>query len=242
MLFFIIVVLCVGLFLYMRRRINKQSDKENFVCLTDVEEKVLGEGYVNISESYTKPYSVEGLLTKLECNNIMDYVINRLGFDPEKGGRPIAEKYNRQYKIDKNESIVKNIVERLARRSNIPFENAEDVLVLQYKPFRISVPIYDGCCDFTPRCETFLKHGGQRVLAIEIYLNSTEFDEGATVFPNLDNFKLKPGVGGGNIIFPLADNINKCHPASQRASDDVFNGVKWTMNIWFREKKFEKYI
>ena len=141
--------------------------------------------------------------------------------------------------LNKDEPIVKDIVERLAKRSRIPFENAENVLVLQYKPFRISVPTYDGCCDLTPRCDNFLKNGGQRVLAIEIYLNSTDFDDGATIFPNLNNFKLKPDIGGGNIIFPLADNINKCHPGSKRASERVTNGVKWTMNIWFREKKVE---
>lgn len=233
----IIFIICVG---YYYHRLEKTKNKEEpFVCLTDFEKKVLGEGYVSINEPFTKPYIVDGLLTKLECNNIMDYVIDRLGFDPQRGGRPIQEKYNRQLWINKDEPIVKDIVERLAKRSRIPFENAENVLVLQYKPFRISVPTYDGCCDLTPRCDNFLKNGGQRVLAIEIYLNSTDFDDGATIFPNLNNFKLKPDIGGGNIIFPLADNINKCHPGSKRASERVTNGVKWTMNIWFREKKVE---
>ena len=38
---------------------------------------------------------------------------------------------------------------------------------------------------------------------------------------------------------PLDDKLEKCHPYSVRKSEQVRNGIKWTMNVWFRERKYE---
>lgn len=228
-MYWILLILVFILYLYV-----KNNKIEHLTCAEEVKYEI-GKNYAHIDDVYIKPYIVNELLTRIECNNIIDYVADTIDYDPVTGEKKVAAVYNRQLWIDKNDPLVKNIVERIAERSEMNFENAENVLVLKYLPFKTFKPNYDACCDETAKCNNVRQRNGIRVLTVEIYLNS-DFNDGETVFPNIDNLKLKPELGGGVVIYPLAKNFTKCHPMAKRNSNQVTDGVKWTMNIWFTKK------
>ena len=121
----------------------------------------------------------------------------------------------------------------------MPFENAEDLQVVKYRPSGFYNEHHDSCCEKVKGCEEFVKRGGQRIVTMIIYLNDTNsFEGGATKFPIL-NKEIKPSKSSGILFYPMEKGGNKCHPKALHAGTSVINGEKYIANVWLRESTFE---
>lgn len=193
-------------------------------------------GYADKNDPYDKPFILEKVLTQQQCQNIITYAQDKL-FDSEViGGKHKNIRNSKQCWIPKNNPLVKQLFEQISNMFNIPIENAEDLQVVRYLPNQYYNEHHDSCCDNNDKCLDFIKKGGQRIMTVLIYLNS-DFEDGNTYFKNL-NLKVKVPTGDAIVFFPLAKEINKCHPLALHAGMPVTKGVKWVANLWFREGKF----
>lgn len=192
--------------------------------------------YTNINDPYDKPFVLENVLTKDQCQEIMNHAREKLFESEVVGGKDQSIRNSMQYWIPKNDPLVKHIFEAMSKRFNIPFENAEELQVVRYLPDQYYNEHHDACCDDNDKCKEFVKRGGQRKLTILIYLND-QFEEGNTYFKNLD-LKMKAKPGDAIVFYPLAKNSSYCHPLALHAGMPVKSGEKWIANVWFRERKF----
>lgn len=200
------------------------------------------EGYNNIlayakeSDPYDRPYILQNLLTKSQINQIIQYSQDKLEDSEVIGGKYTNIRNSQQTWIPKNHPLVKPLFEKIGQMYNLPFDNAEDLQVVRYKPGQYYNEHHDACCDANDQCKKFVNRGGQRKLTVLIYLNN-DFTEGETYFRNLD-MKVKPKPGDAIVFHPLAKNSNLCHPLALHAGLSVAGGEKWVCNLWFREGKF----
>ncbi len=193
-------------------------------------------GYANVTDPFDYPYILKEFISEDQCKKIIEHAKDKL-FDSEViGGKYTEIRNSQQCWIPKNDPLVKPLFEKISAKYNIPFENAEDLQVVRYKPNQYYNEHHDSCCDNNKYCEDFVKRGGQRIITVLIYLTN-DFDEGNTYFRNLDK-KFKPPTGDAIVFFPLAKNSNKCHPLSLHAGMPVTSGEKWVANLWYRENKF----
>jgi prolyl 4-hydroxylase len=196
-------------------------------------------GYCSINDPYTKPEIINNLLTSEQCNEIINYSKDKLFDSQVVSGRNSNIRNSRQFWIEKDNPLVKDLFHKLSQKYNIPVENAESLQVVNYKPNQYYKEHHDACCDDTQDCKTFIEQGnnsGNRILTILIYLND-EFIDGETYFKNLD-LKMKAPIGSGIVFYPLGSNSNKCHPLALHAGLPISSGEKWVCNIWFREREF----
>jgi prolyl 4-hydroxylase len=192
--------------------------------------------YANNNDPYTPPSVIPNLLSKEECNQIINYSTNKLEESTVVSGKDLSIRNSQQTWIKKDDPIIKPIIDRIIQRFGQNFDNAEDLQVVRYQSNQYYNEHHDSCCDDNDKCMEFIKRGGQRVLTVLIYL-SDNFTGGQTYFKNLD-LKLKPNVGDAIVFYPLAQNSNKCHPLALHGGLSVESGEKWIANLWFRESKF----
>lgn len=192
--------------------------------------------YAGMGEGYIKPIIMDNLLTREKCQEIMEYCEDKLFESEVVGGKHKDIRNSQQYWIPKTHPLIKPLFEQLSSTFNIPYDHAEDLQVVRYRPGQYYNEHHDSCCDNNDKCYEFVKRGGQRMLTVLIYLNN-DFEEGATYFPNLQ-LQLKASPGSAIVFHPLAINSNKCHPLALHAGLPVKSGEKWVANIWFRQNVF----
>jgi prolyl 4-hydroxylase len=193
-------------------------------------------GYANESDEYIKPNIIKNLLSKEECDKIIQYSNDKLIDSEVVSGKDIKIRNSKQTWIKKDDVMIKDIIDRIVKQVGHNLENAEDLQVVRYGPDQYYNEHHDSCCDENGACKEFIKRGGQRILTVLIYLNEG-FTDGETYFKNL-NLKIKPNVGDAIVFHPLAKDSNKCHPHALHAGLPVTKGQKWIANLWFREMKF----
>jgi prolyl 4-hydroxylase len=193
-------------------------------------------GYTESNDTYTEPYIIKNLLSVDECNKIIAHCSNKLIESEVVSGKDTTVRNSQQTWIIKNDPLITDTINKIIQNVNKPLENAEDLQIVRYRPGQYYNEHHDSCCDDNDHCKEFIKRGGQRVLTVLIYLNDG-FTDGETFFKNL-NLKIKPQIGDAIVFYPLATNINKCHPKALHAGLPVSNGEKWIANLWFRESKF----
>lgn len=193
-------------------------------------------GYTDIEDSYKEPYILEKILTKEECDMLINYSKNKLFDSHVVGGKNSSIRNSKQTWISKDDEIIDNILNRICKIVNLSRDKAEDLQIVNYKPGTYYKHHHDACCEDNTDCKEFLKRGGQRQLTVLIYLNS-DYEGGYTDFPNLNKqFKLEPG--DAVVFYPLATGTNICHPKALHAGMPVTKGEKWIANLWFRVSKF----
>jgi len=139
--------------------------------------------------------------------------------------------------IPKSDPVARKVLQRACELTGKPFENAEDLQVVRYKPGTFYHAHHDSCCDDSNSCSKFEKDGGQRVGTLLVYLNN-DFTEGHTHFPDHGDKKFKPPPGSGVFFRPLAADEPKCHPKARHAGLPIESGTKYVCNAWIRENKF----
>lgn len=122
---------------------------------------------------------------------------------------------------------------RIATLLGWPQENGEPLQLLRYGPGAEYKPHYDYFEPDRTRSDAALKHGGQRVASLVMYLN-TPTRGGATGFPDI-NFEV--AAVKGNAVFFAYD---RPHPMTRtlHAGSPVLEGEKWVATRWLRERAF----
>ena len=136
--------------------------------------------------------------------------------------------------IDRNDPIVKNIILRVCKIVNEPFENTENLQVVKYDKNGFYKEHYDS--EWENCIEHIKTYGSKRKITMLIYLND-DFKDGGTHFPNL-NKTFKPSKCSGVLFYNLGKNSRKCHIKALHAGLPVSSGEKYICNVWIREKTF----
>lgn len=192
-------------------------------------------GYCNASEPYIKPFELKNILTEKECNELINYCYNNKTEDGKTPGIYVNYTNDLVCWIPKTNPKVKSIIEKLGVMFKTPFDHAENVRITRYFPNQSFDNRFDSCCDDTLQCRDFMKQGGPRKLSFIIYLTD-DYTGGETFFLNI-GMKFKPKKGDGIVFYPMNPETNKCHPALAYSGLPIDYGVKWIINIWFREDK-----
>lgn len=193
--------------------------------------------YAEISDDIIMPYILNNVLTKCECDKLIEISKDKLFDSQIVSGHDKKIRNSKQFWISKSNELARIIIEKLSKEFKIPFENSEDIQIVRYLPNQYYNEHHDSCCDDNENCKKFIQDGGQRQLTILIYLNDN-FTDGETYFKNL-NLKIKPNVGDAVVFYPLSTRTSKCHPLSLHQGLPVSSGEKWIANVWFRENKFK---
>jgi prolyl 4-hydroxylase len=194
-------------------------------------------GYTSIENSYDEPVILKDIITPQEAAYIMNYASDKFAASQMVGD--FEDKSVRDSEtcwIRKSDNVVSGITKRICKMVNKPFENAEDLQVVKYKPNGMYRPHHDACCDDNEQCNEFLKRGGQRVKTVVIYLTD-DFEGGETNFPTL-NKKYKPAKNSGILFDPLDTDCTTCHPKALHEGSPVTRGTKMICNVWIRESVF----
>lgn len=192
--------------------------------------------YSNVKAGYTPPQILENFITEEENKHIMNMSKNRFESSKTLNGTDTNIRKSETCWLSKNNPIIKNIILRACKLTNLPFENCEDMQIVKYDKNGFYNEHHDSCCDDNEYCKKFVERGGQRAITIVCYLNN-DFTGGYTEFPNL-NKKYKTPKNGALLFYPLANNSNKCHPLALHKGTKIESGNKYIANIWIRERKF----
>lgn len=179
------------------------------------------------------------LLSPEECAGLMAQAEPRMKrsetVDRKTGGVQIDEARTSRgmfFHRGENELTIR-IENRIAALLNWPAENGEGLQILNYKPgaeYEQHFDYFDPTDAGTP---AILKHGGQRVASLIMYLNTPE-QGGATTFPDV-NIEVMPQQGNA-VFFSYAEPS----PSTKtlHAGAPVVKGEKWIATKWLREKVF----
>ena len=129
--------------------------------------------------------------------------------------------------------IIKKIEKKLAELVDKSIEYMENLQVVRYKKGEYFNNHYDW---FYHDMDEY-KSNGQRIITLFLYL-SDDFKGGKTYFKSLNKF-FKPEKGGGLMWYNI-DKEGKEDKKTNHSGTTIIDGIKWGLNVWFREKKFRK--
>lgn len=233
----IIVIVIVSIIIILFFALVVGRSREFFSPLSDKKSQNSVPGYANQNDPYIQPFVIQDVLTREQCDKIIEYSRSRLDDSRIMSGKDTRVRNSKQCWIPKNSPMVKGLFDWASGVFKIPVENAEDLQVVRYRPGEYFKEHHDACCDDNKDCQQFIDRSGQRILTILIYLND-QFTDGETYFPNL-GIKTKVKPGSAIIFFPTAKNTNQCHPKALHAGLPVSSGEKWVANLWFHERKYQ---
>jgi prolyl 4-hydroxylase len=129
--------------------------------------------------------------------------------------------------------LTTRIEKRIAALLNWPAENGEGLQILHYRPGAEYEQHYDYFDPTDTGTPALLKHGGQRVASLIMYLNTPEHG-GATTFPDV-GVEVMPQQGNA-VFFSYAEPS----PSTKtlHAGAPVVGGEKWIATKWLRERVF----
>ena len=203
-----------------------------------VQQRERGRGFCRITDPWIPPQTLSHFLSPEEVKYIIDFAEPRFEESRVVTGMDNAVRKSQTAWIERDEPVVKTVIERVCRLSNMPFQNAEKMQVVKYGPGGYYNAHFDASCDDTPESIEFEKNGGQRVLTVLCYLND-DFEGGSTQFPNLEKDYKMP-MGHALLFYSLQtpESGNQCHPLSLHAGMPITRGEKSICNIWIREREY----
>jgi prolyl 4-hydroxylase len=179
------------------------------------------------------------LLSPEECAGLMAQAEPRMKrsetVDRKTGGVQVdAARTSRGMFFHRGENeLTIRIEERIAKLLSWPAANGEGLQILHYKPGAEYEQHYDYFDPTDAGTPALLKHGGQRVASLIMYLNTPEHG-GATTFPDV-NLEVMPQQGNA-VFFSYAEP----NPSTKtlHAGAPVVAGEKWIATKWLRERVF----
>ena len=131
--------------------------------------------------------------------------------------------------------VVNEVANRIARVTNTPLENAEDIQLLRYEPGQFYVPH----SDYVPAHKE--RPCGVRTLTIFLYLNDVE-EGGGTHFPLL-NITVQPKKGSA-ALWPsvLNQHPNDMDERTVHGGEPVIKGIKYGANAWVHMRDFQAAV
>jgi prolyl 4-hydroxylase len=129
--------------------------------------------------------------------------------------------------LDKEDPVIRRIIDRCLKRTDRPFHNCEKLQVLRYEPGGHYKPHQDVLeFDKNPRMYTF-------ILAL-----NDDYEGGETTFPNLGkSYKLRAGDA---LFFDTLDNYEMVTSKALHGGKNVKSGEKWICNLWVRKYPCEQ--
>jgi len=133
-----------------------------------------------------------------------------------------------------NHPLVKNIIARIEKVTNVPKENFESPQVLQYTKGQFYQNHYD-----RSMINADGEVDGGRIYTFFLYCSDVE-EGGETSFPNI-GIKVKPKLGRA-VLWPsvLDLDVKKLDRRSFHSGLPVKKGKKLASNVWIHQRNFEK--
>lgn len=182
-------------------------------------------------------FHLRGVLSHEECDALIEAsaarIRNSTVVDPGTGQFvPDSRRSSQGTHFERAANPVVAAVERrLAWLSGLPERNGEGLQILHYRVGGEYRPHFDYFDPATPGCALQLKHGGQRLLTIIMYLNDVD-GGGSTVFPEL-GLEFLPEKGAA-LLFASMTREGALQPQSLHGGSPVTAGVKWIATRWIR--------
>lgn len=133
-------------------------------------------------------------------------------------------------------TLIDTLEQRVASLTGIPLENQEPLQILHYGIGGEYEPHYDYFSEDSIGESKQLKHGGQRVATLIMYLNDVQAG-GATLFPQL-GIETKPRKGCA-VYFENVNEAGEIDPRTLHAGAPVGKGEKWIATKWIREQAYQ---
>jgi prolyl 4-hydroxylase len=131
--------------------------------------------------------------------------------------------------------LIRRIEARISELVEIPVERGEPLQILHYQPGGEYKPHFDYFDPAQPGNEAVLKHGGQRVATLVMYLNDVEAG-GSTVFPEV-GLDVLPRRGHA-VYFAYTTEEGQLDKRSLHGGSPVGAGEKWIATKWFRQRDY----
>jgi len=184
---------------------------------------------------------LDSVLSHEECDQIIALARGRLKpstvVDPITGEDKIAEHRDSEgmfFKLNETPFIAK-LDRRISELMNCPIENGEGLQVLRYGKYAKNTPHFDFLMPTNQANRESLARSGQRISTLVVYLNDVPLG-GETFFPEIGLSTLPKK--GNAAYFEYANSFRQVDPKSVHAGGPVYEGEKWAMTKWMREKPF----
>jgi prolyl 4-hydroxylase len=180
-----------------------------------------------------------GFLSDAECDGLMDLSRPRMArsetVDHHSGGNEVnAARTSDGMFFQRGEApLIARIEQRIAALLRWPVERGEGLQVLRYRPGAQYRPHFDYFDPAQPGTAAVLRHGGQRVGTLVMYLNTPQRG-GATSFPDVH---LEVGPIKGHAVFFSYDRPHE-GTGTLHGGTPVTEGEKWVATKWLREGVF----
>lgn len=145
------------------------------------------------------------------------------------------------FSVKSNHFLIDKIKKYICKKTNLPLENQEEILVTKYS----SGGKYDDHYDsfITKKKSIFtqeffdesMKKGGQRKYTFVFYLND-DFSGGETYFSKID-YKIIPKTGKV-AYWKNTDSEGKTNELTLHRGSEVLSGEKWIVVVYVREDSF----
>lgn len=184
---------------------------------------------------------LDGVLSAEECEQLMEVARNRLRpstvVDILSGEDKVAEHRDSDgmfFQLNETPFIAM-LDRRISELMNCPVENGEGLQVLRYGRNAKNTPHFDFLVPSNQANIESIARSGQRISTLVIYLNNV-ISGGETVFPEI-GLSVLPKKGNA-VYFEYTNSLRQVDMKSIHAGAPVFEGEKWAVTKWMREKRF----
>lgn len=178
------------------------------------------------------------LLSPDECTQLIALSKHKLKpstiVDPDTGKlKIITARSSEGCHFQRDESaFIQKLDQRIAELMNWPAHHGEGLQVLHYSISGEYRPHYDYFPVEHPGNSNYLRHGGQRVATLIMYLNDVEAG-GETIFPEI-GLSIAPRQGAA-VYFSYTNSLGQLNPKSLHGGAPVIQGEKWIATKWMRQ-------
>jgi prolyl 4-hydroxylase len=136
-----------------------------------------------------------------------------------------------------HDEVFSNLVKRLSEITGVSPSHAEKIQIVSYQEGEY----FDYHVDaFTPDESPMFLDGHQRIITTMVYLNDV-LEGGETSFKML-NLNINPVEGRLLVFQNCKKNTNLPNPQTLHAGMPIKKGVKYVMNVWYRETVRSEYL
>ncbi|HEY5634761.1 MAG TPA: 2OG-Fe(II) oxygenase [Burkholderiaceae bacterium] len=183
------------------------------------------------------------LASAQECEKLMQLAAGKLRrsevVDRGSGGHLVSHvRTSEGTHFERGENaIVQRIEQRIAALTGLPVENGEPLQILHYGTGGQYLPHHDYFDPADPGTAEQVRHGGQRVATVVIYLNDVA-EGGETAFPELE-LTVRPRQGSA-VYFEYTNARGELDARCLHAGAPVARGEKWIATKWLRQSAYQQ--
>jgi prolyl 4-hydroxylase len=179
---------------------------------------------IYILPRYRSPKVFKNFLTDDECRYVIQKAKGDLGTSSVTNEKKVDKSIRKSETawLDKEDPIVRDIMDRCLTHTDRPFVNCEQLQVLRYEPGGF----------YKPHQDAFENDKNMRMYTFILALNDG-YEGGETIFPNLNKeYKLEKGDA---LFFDTLDNYEFMTSKALHGGKPVKSGEKWICNLWVRK-------